>query len=64
MAQALGLKVRKGTVYRVEEVDDVEEGAIAHITTSEESRLRVSVKQVAPKEERLSSRVVDITMCG
>jgi hypothetical protein len=63
-AQPIVLQVKKGVKYIVEEVDEVLDGATAHITTSDETKLRVSVKQLAPKVEGFSSRVVDVTMCG
>ena len=62
--QPIVLQVKKGVKYTVEEVDEVLDGATAHITTSDESKLRVSIKQLAPKAAGVSSRVVDVTMCG
>lgn len=59
------IQVKKGVPYRIQEVDEVLDGSDAHIVTSEDRKLRVTVKQIAEKKTTgISSRVVDITMCG
>jgi hypothetical protein len=64
MADELVIRVKKGVPYKVEEADRIEGDACAHVTTTDESKLRVSVKQVSKRTAGVSSRVVDVTMCG
>lgn len=63
MAQEIVVQVRKGVPYRIEEVDVVDNNADAHVVTGDDKKLRVSVKRVEGSN-RVSSKVVDITMCG
>jgi hypothetical protein len=63
MPEEIVIRVKRGTRLSVEEVDTVEGGADAHFTTTDEHKLRISVKRVEGSN-RVSSRVVDMTMCG
>ncbi|MCX7094062.1 MAG: hypothetical protein NTY50_11510 [Methylobacter sp.] len=64
MSEELIIQVKKGVPYKIEELDEVLDGASAHVTTTDESKLRVSVKRVSENAPGISSRVVDVTMCG
>jgi hypothetical protein len=61
--KAIEFKVRRGTRVNIVEVDDLEGGTDASLTTEDDKRIKIHVKRVHGKPG-ISSRVVDIIMCG
>lgn len=59
----LEIQVPRGTKVNVVEVDKLEGDFAAAVVTNAQNRLRVRVKRLN-EEIGVSSRVVDITMCG
>ncbi len=57
------IQVPRGSKVNIVEVDKIEGDFAAAIVTNDQNRLRVHVKRLN-EEAGLSSRVVDITMCG
>lgn len=63
MTDPIEIKVKRGTKFNIIEVDDIEEGYDAAVNTTDDRRLKVHVKRLSDNPG-VSSRVVDVLMCG
>lgn len=63
MEQTIEIQVKRGTKVNLVEVDDLEEGYNATIRTADDKKLKVQVVRME-QQSGISSRVVDVVMCG
>lgn len=63
MTSEIEVKVLKGVKVNVVEVEEIEDGAAASITSEDDKKLKVHVKRLHGKPG-VSSKVVDVIMCG
>ncbi|BBB58335.1 hypothetical protein UNDKW_0062 [Undibacterium sp. KW1] len=63
MANDIEIQVKRGTKVNLVEVDDIENDYHATIRTADDKKLKVQVTRI-DKNPGISSKVVDVVMCG